>query len=121
MPIDKRVRSAAEALADVADGATVFITGFGIVRQEDFRTERAVQHIFERKHVRALEPVNLPKKPRAPVSELKQAALDLSRQLGKDRGEEDDADSLPKQSTKPTRAAAKPFLRKKITLRPRKS
>src|SRR3982750_2690046 len=29
MPIDKRVRSAAEALADVADGATVFITGFG--------------------------------------------------------------------------------------------
>jgi 3-oxoadipate CoA-transferase alpha subunit len=29
MPIDKRVRSAAEALRDVADGATVFITGFG--------------------------------------------------------------------------------------------
>src|SRR3989440_11242809 len=29
MPIDKRVRSATEALADVADGATVFITGFG--------------------------------------------------------------------------------------------
>ena len=29
MPIDKRVRTAAEALADVADGATVFITGFG--------------------------------------------------------------------------------------------
>ena len=29
MPIDKRVKSAAEALADVADGATVFITGFG--------------------------------------------------------------------------------------------
>src|SRR6266705_1045434 len=29
MPIDKRVRSAAEALADVADGATVFISGFG--------------------------------------------------------------------------------------------
>ena len=29
MPIDKRVSSAAEALADVADGATVFVTGFG--------------------------------------------------------------------------------------------
>jgi 3-oxoadipate CoA-transferase, alpha subunit len=29
MPIDKRVKSAAEALADVKDGATVFITGFG--------------------------------------------------------------------------------------------
>jgi hypothetical protein len=29
MPIDKRVASAAEALADVADGATVFISGFG--------------------------------------------------------------------------------------------
>jgi 3-oxoacid CoA-transferase A subunit len=29
MPIDKRVKSAAEALADVADGATVFISGFG--------------------------------------------------------------------------------------------
>src|ERR671926_832868 len=29
MPIDKRVASATEALADVADGATVFITGFG--------------------------------------------------------------------------------------------
>ena len=29
MPIDKRVKSAAEALDGVADGATVFITGFG--------------------------------------------------------------------------------------------
>lgn len=29
MPIDKRVESAADALADVANGATVFITGFG--------------------------------------------------------------------------------------------
>jgi 3-oxoacid CoA-transferase A subunit len=29
MPIDKRVASAAEALAGVADGATVLITGFG--------------------------------------------------------------------------------------------
>ena len=29
MPIDKRVASAAQALADVADGATVLITGFG--------------------------------------------------------------------------------------------
>src|SRR5438876_12338045 len=29
MPIDKRVNSAAEALKDVADGATVLITGFG--------------------------------------------------------------------------------------------
>ena len=29
MPIDKRVKSAAEALADVADGATVLISGFG--------------------------------------------------------------------------------------------
>jgi 3-oxoacid CoA-transferase A subunit len=29
MPIDKRVNSAAEALADVADGATVMISGFG--------------------------------------------------------------------------------------------
>ena len=29
MPIDKRVASAVEALADVADGATVFISGFG--------------------------------------------------------------------------------------------
>src|ERR1700730_1985080 len=29
MPIDKRVNSAAEALSDVADGATVFISGFG--------------------------------------------------------------------------------------------
>ena len=29
MPIDKRVANAAEALADVADGATVFISGFG--------------------------------------------------------------------------------------------
>jgi 3-oxoacid CoA-transferase A subunit len=29
MAIDKRVGSAAEALADVGDGATVFITGFG--------------------------------------------------------------------------------------------
>jgi 3-oxoacid CoA-transferase A subunit len=29
MPIDKRVSSAAQALADVADGATVLITGFG--------------------------------------------------------------------------------------------
>src|SRR5499427_5770937 len=29
MPIDKRVKSVAEALADVADEATVFITGFG--------------------------------------------------------------------------------------------
>ena len=29
MPIDKRVASATEALADVADGATVFISGFG--------------------------------------------------------------------------------------------
>src|SRR5207344_1614656 len=29
MPIDKRVGSAAEALADVADGATVLISGFG--------------------------------------------------------------------------------------------
>src|SRR5437879_4969752 len=29
MPIDKRVNSAAEALADVSDGATVFISGFG--------------------------------------------------------------------------------------------
>src|SRR3954466_1853120 len=29
MPIDKRVASAADALADVADGATVFISGFG--------------------------------------------------------------------------------------------
>ena len=29
MPIDKRVQSTAEALEGVADGATVFITGFG--------------------------------------------------------------------------------------------
>src|SRR5262245_62545213 len=29
MPIDKRVGSAAEALADVGDGATVLISGFG--------------------------------------------------------------------------------------------
>lgn len=29
MPIDKRVKSAADALADVNDGATVFISGFG--------------------------------------------------------------------------------------------
>jgi 3-oxoadipate CoA-transferase, alpha subunit len=29
MPIDKRVRTAAEALSQVADGATVFISGFG--------------------------------------------------------------------------------------------
>ena len=29
MPIDKRVGSAAQALSDVADGATVFISGFG--------------------------------------------------------------------------------------------
>jgi len=29
MPIDKRVASAAEALADVVDGATIFISGFG--------------------------------------------------------------------------------------------
>jgi 3-oxoacid CoA-transferase A subunit len=29
MPIDKRVNSAAEALADVTDGATVLISGFG--------------------------------------------------------------------------------------------
>jgi len=29
MPIDKRVSTAAEAVADVADGATVFISGFG--------------------------------------------------------------------------------------------
>src|SRR5258708_36759301 len=29
MPIDKRVANAAEALADVADGATVLISGFG--------------------------------------------------------------------------------------------
>ena len=29
MPIDKRAANAAEALADVADGATVFISGFG--------------------------------------------------------------------------------------------
>ena len=29
MPINKRAASAAEALADVADGATVFISGFG--------------------------------------------------------------------------------------------
>src|SRR5438445_6885048 len=29
MPIDKRVRSAAEALEDVPDGAIVFISGFG--------------------------------------------------------------------------------------------
>src|SRR5262245_33083375 len=29
MPIDKRAASAAEALADVTDGATVFISGFG--------------------------------------------------------------------------------------------
>jgi 3-oxoacid CoA-transferase A subunit len=29
MPIDKRVKSAAQALEGVADGATVFITGFG--------------------------------------------------------------------------------------------
>jgi len=29
MPIDKRAATAAEALADVADGATVFISCFG--------------------------------------------------------------------------------------------
>jgi acyl CoA:acetate/3-ketoacid CoA transferase alpha subunit len=29
MAIDKRVKTAAEALLDVQDGATVFITGFG--------------------------------------------------------------------------------------------
>ncbi len=29
MPIDKRSASAADALADVSDGATVFISGFG--------------------------------------------------------------------------------------------
>src|SRR2546430_4388099 len=29
MPIDKRVASAAEALADVPNGATIFISGFG--------------------------------------------------------------------------------------------
>ena len=29
MPIDKRVATAAQALADVKDGATVFVTGFG--------------------------------------------------------------------------------------------
>ena len=29
MPIDKRAANAAEALADVSDGATVFISGFG--------------------------------------------------------------------------------------------
>ena len=29
MPIDKRAANAAEALADVLDGATVFISGFG--------------------------------------------------------------------------------------------
>jgi len=29
MPIDKRVKSAAEAMSDVPDGATVFVTGFG--------------------------------------------------------------------------------------------
>src|SRR5215831_3554716 len=29
MPMDKRAGTAAEALADVADGATVFISGFG--------------------------------------------------------------------------------------------
>ena len=29
MPIDKRAGTAAEALADVADGVTVFISGFG--------------------------------------------------------------------------------------------
>ena len=29
MPIDKRAGSAAEALADVSDGATVLISGFG--------------------------------------------------------------------------------------------
>ena len=29
MPIDKRIGSAAEALADVGDGATVLISGFG--------------------------------------------------------------------------------------------
>ena len=29
MPIDKRVADAAEALTDVSDGATVFISGFG--------------------------------------------------------------------------------------------
>src|ERR1700746_134500 len=29
MPIDKRVASAADALADVAEGATIFISGFG--------------------------------------------------------------------------------------------
>jgi acyl CoA:acetate/3-ketoacid CoA transferase alpha subunit len=29
MPIDKRVRTASEAVADVGDGATVFISGFG--------------------------------------------------------------------------------------------
>src|SRR5712671_7169831 len=29
MPIDKRVNSAAEALTDVPDGATVLISGFG--------------------------------------------------------------------------------------------
>src|SRR5918996_3350215 len=29
MPIDKRAANAAEALADISDGATVFISGFG--------------------------------------------------------------------------------------------
>src|SRR5262245_1125610 len=29
MPIDERVNSAAEALADISDGATVLISGFG--------------------------------------------------------------------------------------------
>src|SRR2546423_193288 len=29
MPIDKRAANAAEALADVSDGATIFISGFG--------------------------------------------------------------------------------------------
>ena len=29
MPMDKRASTAAEALADVADGATVFVSGFG--------------------------------------------------------------------------------------------
>ncbi len=51
MPIDKRVASAAEALADVADGATVFISGFGGAGFPNMSHSRAARSRSEKSHV----------------------------------------------------------------------
>lgn len=42
--IDKRVRSVAEALADIKDGATVLVGGFGAVGQANVLIEGLIEH-----------------------------------------------------------------------------